>query len=212
MGMMKQRYRAVQDLLGGPTFAGRRHRVAECAASNEKQARCRDIWSTMIPVKPAEALARMRDAAALWSVGYASGADLVDAACDLLITGHDGPNLSMLAGVHSRHADEEVPELLEAALQDVGLDYHSPCSEGGQEAAVRTMAARVLAGALEPLDLATWAHTTIGHGTLALAEHLVELDDVYDTLEYTNMTEQDLNAEILAEARRIVGAHPLVEP
>ncbi|NYF58828.1 hypothetical protein [Micromonospora purpureochromogenes] len=113
----------------------------------------------------------MRDASALWSVGYASSAELVDAACDLLVTGHDGPNLSMLAGV----------------------------------------AARVLAGALEPLDLATWAHTAFGHGTPALAEHLVELDDVYDTLEYTDMTEQDLNIEILGEARRIVGPHPFVE-
>ncbi|MFC8616298.1 hypothetical protein ACFT9M_07785 [Micromonospora purpureochromogenes] len=149
-------------------------------------------------------------ASALWSVGYASGAELVAAACDLLITGHDGPNLSMLAGVHSRHADEEVPELLEAALQGVGLDYHPRGSEGGQEAAVRTMAARAIAGALEPLDLVTWAHTTFGHGALALAEHLVELDDVYDTLEYTDLTEQDLHIEILAEARRIVGAHPIV--
>jgi hypothetical protein len=30
----------------------------------------------------------------------------------------------MLAGVHARNAEEEVPELLEPALRDVGLDYY----------------------------------------------------------------------------------------
>jgi hypothetical protein len=67
------------------------------------------------PVEPAEALDNARDAAALWSVGYVRAAELVDAACDLLVTGHDGPTLAMLAGVHVRHADQEVPDLLEAA-------------------------------------------------------------------------------------------------
>ncbi len=38
----------------------------------------------------------------------------------------------------------------------------------------------------------------------ALAEHLVQLDDVYDSLEYTDMTEQDINTEIITEARRVV--------
>jgi len=42
---------------------------------------------------------------------------------------------------------------------------------------------------------------------LPLAERLVELDDVYDALEYTDTTEQEVNDEVLAEARRIVGAN-----
>ncbi|MGC5054680.1 hypothetical protein ACLQ2S_24875 [Micromonospora sp. DT48] len=147
----------------------------------------------------------MHEAAALWSVGQVTAAELVDAACDLLVAGFDGLNLATLAGVHTRHADEEVPELLEAALKDVGLSYHPRGSHAGQEAAITIMASRVLAGLLPPLDLAVWAHSTIGHYRLALAERLVELDDVYDTLEYTDMTEQDINDEILAEARRIVG-------
>jgi hypothetical protein len=49
---------------------------------------------------------------------------LVDAACHLLVAGLDGPNLAMLAGIHGRHADAEVPELLEAALVDVRLSYY----------------------------------------------------------------------------------------
>jgi hypothetical protein len=53
------------------------------------------------------------------------------------------------------------------------------------------------------MNLAVRAHATIGHGELDLAEHLVELDDVYESLEVTDMTEQDVNDEIIAEARRI---------
>lgn len=140
----------------------------------------------------------------LWSVGQVTAAELVSLACELLVAGFDGLNLAMLAGVHTRNADDEVPELLEAALEDVGLSHCPPDSQAGLEAAVRVMASRVLAGSLDPLDLATWAHSTIGHDRLALAERLVDLDDVYDTIDYTDMTEQDLDNEIRAEVRRIV--------
>jgi hypothetical protein len=157
-------------------------------------------------VEPAEALARARDAAALWSVGYVRAAELVEAACDLLVTGHDGPALAMLAGVPARHADQDVPELLEAALHDVDLDFYPLESRSGAEAAVTTLAGRVVAGHLEPSALTVWAHLTFGHGTLDLAERLVELDDVYDISEYTAMTEQEVDAEVIAEARRIVGS------
>jgi hypothetical protein len=96
------------------------------------------------PVEPAEALDNARDAAALWSVGYVRAAELVDAACDLLVTGHDGRTLAMLAGVHTRHADQEVPELLEAALHEIGLAYYPPGSRAGAGAAVKALARRVL--------------------------------------------------------------------
>lgn len=157
-------------------------------------------------MEPAEALDKARDAAALWSVGYVRAAELVEAACDLLVTGHDGPTLAMLAGVHTRHADDEVPDLLEAALQEVGLQFYPPGSHAGAEAAVRALARRVLDGLMEPSALTVWAHTTFGHDTLELAERLVELDDVYDCLEVTDMTEQDVDADVIDEARRIVGS------
>jgi hypothetical protein len=156
-------------------------------------------------VEPAEALAKARDAAALWSVGYVRAAELVEVACDLLVTGHDGPTLAMLAGVHTRHADDEAPDLLEAALLEVGLEFYPPGSRAGAEAAVRALARRVLDGRMEPSALIVWAHSTFGHDTLELAERLVELDDIYDCLEVTDMTEQDVDADVIAEARRIVG-------
>lgn len=56
------------------------------------------------------------------------------------------------------------------------------------------MASRVLTGRVPAADLVVWAHSTIGHDRVALAERLVELDDVYDTLKYTDMTEQEVKA------------------
>lgn len=157
-------------------------------------------------VEPAEALEKTRDAASLWSVGYVRAAELVEAACDLLVTGHDGPTLAMLAGVHTSHADDEVPELLEEALREVGLEFYPPGSRAGAEAAVRVLARRVLEGHMEPSALTVWAHTTFGHDTLELADRLVELDDVYDCLEFSVTTEQDVDADVIVEARRIVGS------
>lgn len=65
------------------------------------------------------------------------------------------------------------------------------------------MASRVLSGSLTPRDLAAWAHTTFGHTTLELAERLAELDDAYDILAYTDMTREDVDAQVRVEARRI---------
>lgn len=153
-----------------------------------------------------DALGGMQEATALWSVGQVTAAELVGAACELLVAGFDGLNLAMLAGVQVRYADEEVPELLEAALHDVGLPYYPRGSRAGQEAALKVMASRVVAEAMHPRELAAWAHATIGHDRLPLAESLVEVDDIYDALDCTDMTEPQVDDEVRAEARRIVAA------
>ena len=74
------------------------------------------------------------------------------------------------------------------------------------QAALRAMAERALAGTVPPRELARWAHRAFGHGTLDLAERLVELDDIYDTLAYADLTEQGADAEVIDEARQIVAA------
>jgi hypothetical protein len=147
----------------------------------------------------------MRDAVALWYVDQGSAADIVRAACDLLVAGLDGPGLCMLAAVSIRHADENVPRRLEAALQDVGLEYHPKSAAAANEAALKAMASRVLSGVLAPRALAEWTHSTFGHETIQLAERLAELDDAYDVLEYyPGQTVEQLDAEVTAEAQRIV--------
>ncbi|WP_203731927.1 hypothetical protein [Paractinoplanes durhamensis] len=155
-------------------------------------------------MEPAEARARARDLAALWSVEQVDAADLVAAACDLLVTDHDGTALAMLAGVSARHADQEVPDLLEAALADVGLPYYEPGSAEGVQAALTVLAARVVAGEMEPSALTVWAHRVLGHDWSGPGARLVVLDDVYDAEEYDGPPPVEIDAEVLAEARRLV--------
>jgi hypothetical protein len=151
-----------------------------------------------------DAATELRNAAALWSVGYLSAADIVAVACDGLVAGLDGSALRMLAAVPYRNADNEAPEILQAALEELGLQYAPPGSRSALVAAVEALSARALAGRLTPRELAFWAHSRIGHDQLPLAEGLVELDDVYDCIEYSDQTAEETDAEVLAEARRIL--------
>jgi hypothetical protein len=152
------------------------------------------------------ALSAMRDVVGLWYVGHSSAAQVVYAACDLLAAGFDGPSLCVLAAVSIDQADVDVPDLLEPARQDVGLTYHPEGRLAAQQAGLIAMAAQTVSNRLPPRALAAWAHSTFGHAKLELAEHLAALDDTYDTLEYTDTTREDVDAEVKAEARRIISS------
>ncbi|AXB43273.1 hypothetical protein [Amycolatopsis albispora] len=65
------------------------------------------------------------------------------------------------------------------------------------------MAARTLSRAVAPRQLAAWAHRTFGHDTLEAAGRLAELDDAYDIADYDERATGDLDAEVMAEARRL---------
>jgi hypothetical protein len=70
------------------------------------------------------AVAKMGEVVALWYVDRADTAEIVEAACDLLVAGADGPSLCMLAAVSIRGVrDEDVVEVLEPALREIGLPY-----------------------------------------------------------------------------------------
>jgi hypothetical protein len=151
-----------------------------------------------------DVLARTRDAAALWTVGGVRDAELVGLACDLLVAGYDGEGLVALAAVSPRHAEEEVPGLLPAALAEVGVEFHPRDSPRGRAAAVRVMAGRTAAGALPPRALAEWVRA-LADDDLELAEHLRGLSYHYDVLEDVGGSSADLDAEVLAECARIAG-------
>lgn len=80
-------------------------------------------------------------------------------------------------------------------------------SEAGQDAAVRALAHQMLAGRLTPQELAMRIHQRFGP-QLPLAEHLAELDDEYDIIEYGNRTLAQLDAEVTAEAQRLAHGRP----
>jgi len=48
---------------------------------------------------PPDARDRLREAAALWSIGAISSADVTACACDVLVAGLDAPSLRILAGL-----------------------------------------------------------------------------------------------------------------
>ncbi|MGW1726835.1 hypothetical protein ACWCQK_28395 [Streptomyces sp. NPDC002306] len=149
----------------------------------------------------------LQDCAALWSVGEIRAGDVVDAACDALVAGQDSPALRILAACTRAEADYDVSDLLPPALDELGLTFYPVGSDAGQEAVVRALAVRMLAGELTPRGLAFRIHERFGH-ELPLAERLAELDDEYDILEYGDRTQAQVDAEVTAEAHRL--AHPCV--
>ncbi|MEU5565581.1 hypothetical protein [Micromonospora musae] len=149
-----------------------------------------------------DALARLQDATIFWSIRQGTVAEVIEAACDCLVAGVDSPSLRILAGVSPSESDQEMLRWLEPTLDELGLTFHPQGSQDGENA-VQIMAARLLAGAVSPRELARWAHSAIGHEGTPLAEELVMLDDVYDTLEYCGETEAEVDARVVAEARRL---------
>ncbi|HZG06117.1 MAG TPA: hypothetical protein VE546_21485 [Streptomyces sp.] len=159
----------------------------------------------------------LQEHAALWSVGEIRAGDVVSAACDALVAGLDSPGLRALAACTRAEADYDVRELLPLALEELGLTFYPFGSDTGREAAARALARRMLAGELTPRDLTRRIHRRHGHD-LALTERLAELDDEYDILEYDDeygifehgdRTVARIDAEVIAEARRLA-AQPRV--
>ncbi|MFE6487822.1 hypothetical protein ACFVGN_33495 [Streptomyces sp. NPDC057757] len=123
------------------------------------------------------------------------------------MAGLDGPALRILAACTRTEADYDVPDLLPPALEDLGLVLCPAGGVAGQEAVVRALAGRMVAGGLTPRELAARVHRRFGHG-LPLAGRLAELDDDYDLLGYGAGTPAQLDAEITAEALRLAPSPP----
>ncbi|MFD8462676.1 hypothetical protein ACFV27_38730 [Streptomyces antimycoticus] len=152
----------------------------------------------------------LQEQAVLWSIGEVRGSYVVAAACDALVAGLDGPTLRALAACTRAEADYDVPELLPSALEELGLTLHPVGSVAGQEAAARALATRMLAGTLTPRELALRIHQYFGH-ELLLVEELAGLDDEYDILEYGDRTSAQVDADVIAEARKLV-RRPTAKP
>ncbi|MER6394401.1 hypothetical protein ABT236_38860 [Streptomyces sp. NPDC001523] len=144
----------------------------------------------------------LQDLAALWSIGEARAHDVVEVACAALVAGLDSPALRILAGYTRAEAENEVPDLLPAVLDELDLVYYPRDSEAGQEAVLRALAHQLPAGKLTPRELASRVHQLFGH-QLPKAERLAELDDEYDIIEYGDRTLAELDAAVTAEARTL---------
>jgi hypothetical protein len=130
------------------------------------------------PVSSRQALA---DAVALWEVTSAEHvSDVIDAAVDALVSGLDSPSLGELAGARPTDSYRTLRPLAQDCLAELGIDYPGPQVHDLQVAAARAMCRRLLATAITPRELATWAHVVIGHEGAPELQQLVELDDLYD--------------------------------
>jgi|GEM_PF-1530967 len=155
-----------------------------------------------------QALQHLSDAVALWAADAGNATDVIDAACVCLVTGLDTPTLQILAGAPTAHASEELSYWLDDTLSELGLPNYARHSPEAREAATRVMARKLLAGGITPSELTSWAHQVIGHDASPLLDELVCLDDVFGCLDYSEETEEDVNARVMVEARRILSADP----
>ena len=149
-----------------------------------------------------QAAGALQDTAALWSIDVVSPQAAVRCACDALVAGLDSPSLRILAGLTRAEAGRQVPGILPAALAELGLELGRRDSRSGQEAAARALAAQAVSGLLTPRDLAAAIHRHFGH-SLPLAERLAVLDDEYDLGAYATMTPEQIDHEVIAQARML---------
>ncbi|WP_420117486.1 hypothetical protein [Micromonospora sp.] len=162
-----------------------------------------------------DALTRLQEAAVLWSVGEATPADVIEAACDCLVADVDSPSLRILAGVSSAPSSdsEQLRRWLEDALGELSLTYYRKGSREGEDEAVRIMARRVLARTITPRYLTSWAYLCITTEGTPLAGELINLDNTYECVEagvhdgqeYPTAAAAKVDADVIAEARRLVG-------
>jgi hypothetical protein len=155
--------------------------------------------------RASEALDALEVAAVLWLVGEGNFARVVDTACSVLVAGGNGEALAALAGeprrqpVYPADADDAVRD----ALAEQGRPLPERDTREAQQRAVAAMAVSVLAGTVSPRYAAAWAHRSIGHTGLALAQPLVEMDDRYDTVGFSNDTVEAVDHAVLDFCRSV---------
>ncbi|MFI9639685.1 hypothetical protein ACIG87_06390 [Micromonospora sp. NPDC051925] len=160
-------------------------------------------------------LARLQNTAALWSVGSAPAAKVIRAACDCLVAGVDSPTLRIVAGISPVPGSEsdELRRWLRDALTELSLTFYREGSREGADEAVRIMARRLLDGQITSRDLTSWAYGFITRDGTPLAAELIALDDAYECVEavvhdghpYPREAAAKVDADVIAEARRLIG-------
>lgn len=131
-------------------------------------------------------------------MGLSFAASAVDSAVDALTAGFDGQGLRELAGLSRSSSDDDVRELLERALVDVGAGGDMP-HEFAQILVLRDLALEVLDGRMSLREFTRWAHDKIGHDGPEVSADLVALEDEFDVDETLRGSDRPAN---LPEDRR----------
>lgn len=146
------------------------------------------------------ALDRLVDGFCVWrySPARASAAEVIDAAVQCLVVDLDAPSLRELAGESPLESLWVLEPLAAATLDELGRGdvAHGDPAMTALEAMLRIL----LRGETEPRDIAKWAHRNIGHDGPERCQPFVDLDDMYDTIDYSNWTPEALDDRLRREA------------
>lgn len=164
---------------------------------------------------PDVALTHLQEAAVLWSVGSGTPAEVIEAACDCLLAGVDEPTLRILAGISAVPSGEsdELRRWLGDALAELSLIFFPEGSRAGADEAVRIMARRLLDRTITARALTSWAYGFITWDGAPLAAGLIDLEYAYEIVEaivhdgqpYPSDAAARVDADVVAEARRLLG-------
>lgn len=118
----------------------------------------------------------------------------------------DSPSLRQLAGADPRDSQWVLEPLIDDTLSELQLDEVRNLSP--QRAALTVMLRRFNAGEMSAVELARWAHTHIGHDGDVDCQPFVDLDDMYDTADYTGQSLEELNQWAVEEADAFLEGRP----
>ncbi len=159
------------------------------------------------PVTPDEATTQFCDAVSLWRLSAANSGEVIDAAVACLVAEVDSPTLRELAGASPRDSQFELERLIESTLQELGLEQVLAISP--QRGALATMIRRFKNGEFSARELARWAHAYIGHDGDESCQVFVDLDDLYDTADYSHhYGAEDLDRFTAEEADAFIEGRP----
>lgn len=119
----------------------------------------------------------------LWRSSPKEGTkNLIDAATDLLVLGHDSPALRELAGMSITDSAYEVEPVVHRVLEEIGVETLLDVS--ADRAGLEAQLERFLDGEVGLGQLSRWAHSAIGHEGDEECQPFVLLDDIYDNWEH----------------------------
>jgi hypothetical protein len=151
----------------------------------------------------------------MYRCGLVPAVEVIDAATDLLASGlEDSLELAALAGTPRHSVSVEMPVLLPPAMASIGLPLYDPDTDECQFLAAAGLAELHLGGGITARQLTNAVHSRFGHEAHRLVARLADLDDSYDTIEYSPDTEEDLNDAVHAAADKLttVAAEIVADP
>jgi len=152
----------------------------------------------------AAARRRFGDDLALYDLRALDSKSMVSAATDLLMSGVEGPAVVALASavVTPVTSPFEMDALVLEAREELGMSQLD--DELTAIRASQTQLRRWLAGELTDRQVASWAHSAIGHEGPAILQDLVVTDDMFDELEYIDATTDSIHRDLQEIARRLL--------